>query len=94
VQTCGGQAMKDLYQRMETELDSNLYLCHDFNEIEKEFLRLAGEWLKDVRDEIWLKFNCPQSYHSNDGEAMKLCGKREILLDLINSLNKTKKKEP
>lgn len=30
---------------METELDTNLYLSHDFNEMEKEFLRLTKEWL-------------------------------------------------
>ena len=37
--------MKTLKQRMETELDTSLYLCHDFNEIESEFLRLTKEWL-------------------------------------------------
>jgi hypothetical protein len=42
---------KTLKQRMETELNSNLYLCHDFNEIEKEFLRLAHEWLLQKQQE-------------------------------------------
>ena len=37
--------MKTLKQRMETELDTSLYLCNDFDEIESEFLRLVKEWL-------------------------------------------------
>jgi hypothetical protein len=41
--------MKTLKQRMETELNTSLYLCHDFNEIEKEFLRLTKEWLTQKR---------------------------------------------
>jgi hypothetical protein len=42
--------MKSLYNKLETELNSNLYLCHDFNEIEKEFLRLTKEWLEKFRN--------------------------------------------
>jgi hypothetical protein len=41
--------MKTLKQQMETELNTSLYLCHDFNEIEKEFLRLTKEWLIQKR---------------------------------------------
>ena len=43
---------KTLYKRIETELNSNLYLSHDFNEIEKEFLRLTKEWLQEKRSEL------------------------------------------
>jgi adenine specific DNA methylase Mod len=42
---------KTLKQLMETELNSNLYLCNDFDEIEKDFLRLTKEWLTQKRQE-------------------------------------------
>jgi hypothetical protein len=84
--TTGDNNMKNLDQRIETELDSNLYLCHDFNEIKKEFMRLTREWLKDTSEVLWLKANCPQSYHSNEPEKMKLCGKRELLKELVDDL--------
>ena len=48
--------MKTLKQRMETELDTSLYLCHDFNEIESEFLRLVKEWLIENRQALGLKY--------------------------------------
>ena len=84
--------MKNLDQRIETELDSNLYLCHDFNEIKKEFMRLTEEWLQDITDTLWLKAGCPNRYHSNSPEGMKLCGKREVLGQLIDELKKQKVK--
>lgn len=44
--------MKTLYQKLETELDSGLYMNHGFNETEKEFLRLVKDWLTQKRQQI------------------------------------------
>jgi hypothetical protein len=44
--------MKSLKQKMETELDSMLYLGHDFNKIETEFLRLTKAWLIAKQKEV------------------------------------------
>jgi hypothetical protein len=43
--------MKTLKQRLETELSTSLYLCHDFDEIERDFLRLTKEWLTQKRQD-------------------------------------------
>jgi hypothetical protein len=43
---------KTLYQKMETELDSSLYLSYEFNKIEKDFLRITNEWLKEMQEQI------------------------------------------
>ncbi len=44
--------MKTLYQKLETELDSGLYMNHGFNETEKEFIRLVKDWLTQKRQQI------------------------------------------
>ena len=53
---------------------------------------LTEEWLQDIADTLWLKAGCPNRYHSNDPEGMKLCGKREVLGQLIDELKKQKVK--
>ena len=44
--------MKTLYQKLEAELDSGLYMNHGFNETEKEFLKLVKDWLAQKRQQI------------------------------------------
>ena len=73
--------MKTLKQRMETELDSSLYLCHDFNEIETEFLRLTKEWLTQKQQPVE-----GMSMRNNVKALLVLQGRQQMLSELLEEI--------
>jgi hypothetical protein len=65
--------------RNETETGAKLGL-------DDKYINAFKELLEAKNEELWIKNNCPQYYHSDNPEEMKLCGKREILGELISAL--------
>jgi hypothetical protein len=74
---------KTLYDRLETELPSDLYLCHDFNKIEAEFLKLTKLWLDEMREK--LRINTVTTMDS------EMSGVRE---DTFDALEETLNRQP
>jgi hypothetical protein len=83
--------MKTLKERMETELDSGLYLYLGFDVIEKEFLRLTKEWLTQFYHKH--PTNGKENWSETDYQATVRYVRNQFIAELLKEFQTNNLKE-